>query len=364
MAEERWQTLVPPFFASLPKCELHVHLEGTLEPEAVRNLAERNGFEPPDIFDGDGNYKPFFNMEGFRDIHRKAITCVQTPEDIADIYLGYLERARCQGIMHAEISFNPQIYRRRNGERIPLTTILEGIQLGRELVTEMEAETNAQTRRVSVRMIMCFLRDRPIAEADTILTELLDSPFKSFVAGVGLEGNDKNHPPIKFKDVFARAKEAGLKTTMHCDINLDNSIKHIRQAVHDVGVDRIDHGLTCCPTSNFFVVPDFKRKDIMSLLNQGVLITINSDNPGFMGGYLTGNFYKMFAAGLSKEELIQAAMNSISMSWVSDQQKQQMSERLHLYIREYALIEGRDEDELRVELSTGQEEEGKVSPAT
>jgi len=244
-------------------------------------------------------------------------------------------------VQYAEVFFDPQAHA-ANG--IALGTILEGIHMAIGWMGALD---------ITVKMIMCFLRDQDIKQADSLLTELLGNPHSQFVVGVGLDSSEKDHPPDDFKALFKRAQDANLKTTMHCDIDQDDSIGHIKQALHDVHVDRIDHGtnivedkslvdevvvkkigFTCCPISNSWVVKDFKGKEIMDLLNKGVKVTINSDDPAFMGGYVTENIKKMLEKGINSRQIIEFQRNAINIAWVSEPDRKKMMTKLDNFLRE------------------------------
>jgi adenosine deaminase len=196
---------------------------------------------------------------------------------------------------------------------------------------------------------MCFLRDMDAQSAMDTLIEAL--PYKDWIAGVGLDSDERDNPPSKFSDVFARAKQEGWLVTCHCDIDQKNSIEHIRQALEDIGVNRIDHGtnivederlvqmvkekslgLTCCPVSNSVVTRDFKGKEILQLLRSGVNVTINSDDPAYFRGYVNENLMKMVnGTNISKEELLTLQKNAFEISWISAGKKEYFLRLLEKY---------------------------------
>ncbi|KAK6344396.1 hypothetical protein TWF696_008032 [Orbilia brochopaga] len=341
-----------PFFAKLPKCELHVHLEGTIWPVSAILLSGRNGIHIPipEVVNVTGplhlaTFKEIIELEDFHHIYYATTRLIQQATDYGDLYLEYLLHAQGQNIMHVEMSFDPHA-RGLDGARIPLDTILGGIEAaqGARMLLDLE---------ISASMIMCFSRGRPAEEADQILTELLRSSYRGFVVGVGLDSREKRYPAIEFKDVFARANEAGLKTAMHCDINEINSIGHIRQAIYDIGVDRIIHGLditidpslipevierkisfACCPFSYLVKVPGFKRLQIKQLLESGVLLSINSDYPGMYDWRLTDNFQLVGESTIPDSEIVKAARNSIATAWLPEIKKQEMFDKLDRYIND------------------------------
>ncbi|KAF3936751.1 hypothetical protein ABW19_dt0202085 [Dactylella cylindrospora] len=333
------------FIQRMPKVELHIHLEGALEPAMVRAFAARNGMDiPKGVFGPDGNYLPFDSLKTFLQVYYGAMTVLQKPVDFADLLVEYLHKARRQKVMYAEIFFDPQAHERRG---VSLETVLEGIDLG--------IRSMIGFRDIRAKMIMCFLRDADKNTAEHVFGELLKSRYRHHVIGVGLDSDEKCHPPIQFKDLFKAAKENGFKLTMHCDIDQFKSAEHIRQAIEDVGVDRIDHGtniverpelvkeikekdigLTCCPISNSFVVEDFKGPEIVGLLRENVKVCINSDDPAFMGGYITENLVKLLEVKLvdpvRKDEIVQTQVNAINMAWVTSLDKQHMRRALQRYV--------------------------------
>ncbi|KAF3919636.1 hypothetical protein ABW20_dc0104766 [Dactylellina cionopaga] len=340
----------------LPKCELHVHLEGTLTPDLVKKFGKRNGIDPlPDVFadPGQTRYKPFTNLLEFLDIYYKAMTVLITSTDFYDLMTAYLDKANSQNVMYAEIFFDPQAHLDRG---LDLQTILSGLE---------PAIFRSPHKKLLPRLIMCIVRDRALKEANDMLDSLIKCPplLKYPVVGIGLDSYEKCGPPLEFKSLFARAKKMNYHTTMHCDIDMDNSIEHIRNCLHDIGVDRLDHatniveddsliqeivrkniGITCCPKSNSYVVKDFKKKEIMKLLSRGVLLTINSDDPGFMDAWVSENLKKMAnEAGMTKDQLFQVQMNAIQISWATDNQKDNMRRTLAKYITKGEFQSGKHE---------------------
>ncbi|KAF3923556.1 hypothetical protein ABW20_dc0103729 [Dactylellina cionopaga] len=334
-------SLLQRFVEKIPKCELHVHLEGTLEPETLKRMANRHHMSCPDVFDETGDYyKPFKDLIGFLNIYYRALTVIRAEDDFAELIKAYLEKARSQNVQYAEIFFDPQAHLDRN---FSLETILRGVTKGIKQVEDIEA-----------KMIMCFVRDRPLAEANLMLKELLNLPdsLKSVVVGVGLDSYEKDHPPVDFQEIFEQARQHGFKTTMHCDILQDNSLVHIKQALYDVKVDRIDHGtniiedeilvkevvakkvgFTCCPVSNSFVVNNFEKTKIMHLLEAGAMVTINSDDPAFMNAYMTGNIEKMVdGAAMTMDQVVQTQKNAIDIAWVDENQRRLMMQKLTDYL--------------------------------
>jgi adenosine deaminase len=312
------------FIAEVPKCELHLHLEGTLEPDLKLALAERNGIDigQATVAEVEATYD-FDSLASFLAVYYPAMSVLVTAEDFADLAHAYLTTAAAQGVRHVEMFFDPQAH---TGRGVPFATVVGGYRQG---IVRARAETG-----ISAELIMCFLRDLSAEFAMATLLEAL--PHKDWIIGVGLDSDERGNPPSKFAAVFARAREEGFLLTMHCDIDQEGSVEHIRQALHDIGVDRIDHGtnivesedlvahvrargigLTCCPVSNRFVTADMKATEITQLLRGGVRVTVNSDDPAYFRGYVADNYEALAAeAGLDAAEVLQLARNSFEISWL------------------------------------------------
>ncbi|KIX07906.1 adenosine deaminase [Rhinocladiella mackenziei CBS 650.93] len=317
------------FIAEMPKAELHVHLEGCLTPTLARTLAERNNLPlPPSLssLDQSSGYS-FHDLATFLAVYYPNLAVLHTEADFRDLALAYLTKAHTQNIKHAELFFDPQAHTSRG---VPFPTVLRGYHLG--LLTAQ------RTLGISASLIMCFLRDQSAEYAMATLMEAL--PFKDAIMGVGLDSDERNNPPSKFSAVFQRASKEGFLVTCHCDIDQPNSISHIRQAIQEIQVDRIDHGtniveddsmveivrqkgigLTCCPVSNSVVTSDFKGKEIADLLRRGVKVTINSDDPAYFRAYANENMEKIAETDLTKKELIQLQRNAFNISWISSWRK-------------------------------------------
>ncbi|GAA2751411.1 adenosine deaminase [Amnibacterium kyonggiense] len=306
------------FVAGMPKTELHVHLEGTLERDLLLRLAARNGVDVP-IPEGG-----FTDLTSFLAQYYPAMRALVTEDDFFELAWAYLEKAASQHVVHAELFFDPQAH---TGRGVPFPTVLGGY---RRAILRAERELG-----VHADLILCFLRDLTAEHAMSTLMEAL--PFKAWIVGVGLDSDERGNPPAKFADVFARARAEGFQLTMHCDIDQPGSIEHIRSALLDIGVDRIDHGtnvvedpalvavlrergvgLTCCPISNGFVTDDMKAQEIAALLRSGVKVTVASDDPAYFGGYVTENLLALAAAAdLTRDELVQLQRNALEIAWLA-----------------------------------------------
>jgi adenosine deaminase len=309
----------------LPKAELHLHLEGTLEPETIFKLAERNHIRLPyaDVDDLASRYD-FNDLQSFLDLYYANLATLQTAEDFADMTSNYLARAAGAGVRHAEVFLDPQAHTSRG---VPLEVVLEGVG----------SVLDASQRRfgVSTGLIVSILRDHSAESAMSTLDAVLASGAD--VLGIGLDSAEVGHPPSKFIDVFAKARAAGLHTVAHA--GEEGPPSYVWEALDLLKVERIDHGirsleddelvrrladeqipLTVCPLSNvrLRVVPDISQHPLPAMLERGLLVTVNSDDPAYFGGYVDDN-YK--ALGLPAETLRTLAANSIQASFLSDAQK-------------------------------------------
>lgn len=317
------------FVQEIPKAELHVHLEGTLEPALKLKLAKRNKIQikQKTIEEVKESYQ-FNSLASFLSVYYAAMNVLQTQDDFYELTFSYLKKARKNGVKHVEMFFDPQAHTSRG---IPFSTVIEGIY---------QATIDARSLGIDAELIMCFLRDFSKESARKTLISL--QSFKSYVIGVGLDSDEHNNPPLKFISVFEKAVEEGFRITMHCDIDQVDSIEHIKQALEIIGVERIDHGtniienpdlinfvsrnkigLTVCPKSNSFIRPDMKGKEIKELLQKGVKISINSDDPAYFRGYISENYWILKQQyNLNQKQIIRLAKNSFETSWISKEQKQ------------------------------------------
>ncbi|MEU2036332.1 adenosine deaminase [Nocardia amamiensis] len=328
------------FVRGLPKAELHLHLEGTLEPELKFRLAQRNGIELPEksVDEVKQTYR-FHDLTSFLRVYYPAMGVLQRPEDFHDLAFDYLTRAHAQGVRHVEMFFDPQAH---TGRGVPFPAVVSGYR-----------SAIARARRmlgISAELILCFLRDHSAEYAMATLLEAL--PYKDWIIGVGLDSDERGNPPSKFDAVFQRARAEGFLLTMHCDIDQQNSIEHIRQALEDIEVDRLDHGtniveddrlvelakskgiaLTCCPVSNSFVTAQMKSDEIVGLLNRGLTVTVNSDDPAYFGAYAADNYLALAEqAGLEIDQLAELAKNSFRASWITPARQDQFLREIDAYV--------------------------------
>lgn len=311
------------FVTALPKAELHLHIEGTLEPELMFELGERNGIALPYASVADARMAlDFEDLQGFLDAYYAACAVLVTEQDFFDLTWAYLRRAQQDGVVHAEISFDPQSHTSRG---IAFDTVIDGI-------TAALARGERELGITSV-LIMCFLRHLP--ESDAIQTWRHAQPHVHRIAAVGLDSGEHGNPPEKFARVFALAREAGLRATAHA--GEEGPAAYVWGALDVLRVTRIDHGdaaaddpvlvqrlaregvpLTMCPLSNqrLQVIPDLRAHPLKTLLDAGVLVTVNSDDPAYFGGYLVDNYMAIAQAlELTRDELGQLARNSLTAAW-------------------------------------------------
>jgi adenosine deaminase len=312
------------FIAGLPKCELHVHIEGTLEPEMKFALAARNHIALPyrDVGELRAAYT-FTDLTSFLTIYYEGMKVLVGEQDFYDLMYAYLTKARSQNVLYAEIFFDPQAH---TGRGVAFDTVIRGLRRA-----QLDAE-----RLLGIRsqLIMCFLRDM---SAEFAMATLLESlPYKAWIVGVGLDSDERGNPPEKFAAVFARAQAEGYLLTMHCDVNQDDSVAHIWTCVDQIGVGRIDHGinsledptlcetiaarglaLTVCPISNAFVTDNSQFAGIGTMLDRGMRVTINSDDPAYFDGYMTENFALVQRElALGEDGLKQFSRNAFESAWL------------------------------------------------
>jgi adenosine deaminase len=327
------------FIRGVPKVELHVHIEGTLEPELKFALAERNRIALPyaDAAAMREGYA-FDDLPSFLACYYEGMGVLQTAEDFADLARAYLRRAHEQHVRYAEISFDPQAHTARG---VPFDVVLGGLR-----TALLEARRQFGLR---AQLVMCFLRD---LSADDAMATLVDSlRYRDWIVGVGLDSDERGNPPVKFADVFRRARAEGYQLTMHCDVDQQDSTEHIRQCLEVIGVDRIDHGvnaldddvlcaeierrgigLTCCPISNRYVTGSLKAQEIKQLLDRGVRVTVNSDDPAYFPGYVTDNLLALHeAVGLSVADVVQLQHHAIEIAWLPAAAKEELNTELDRY---------------------------------
>ncbi|MBC7266129.1 MAG: adenosine deaminase [Coriobacteriia bacterium] len=313
----------------LPKAELHVHLEGTLEPELALRIAERNALPAPfPSVDAARAAYHFENLQSFLDVYYTMTDVLRTEQDFYDLTWAYLTNAAIQNVRHVELFFDPQAHLSRG---IPFGIFIAGILLALE-----DAETQLG---VTSRLIMCFLRDQPVEDAARVLTTA--HLYRDRIAGVGLDSAEIGFPPRLFKDVFDQAAAYGMHRVAHA--GEEGPPAYIAEALDVLGAERIDHGVRCLedpalvdrlvrervpltvsPLSNvrLRVVPSLADHPLKRMLDAGLLVTVNSDDPAYFGGYLVDNYVETaLALGLTRDEIVTLAENSFTASFLSDEEK-------------------------------------------
>lgn len=317
------------FIAALPKAELHLHIEGSLEPELMFELAQRNGVAIPfaNVEEVRAAYA-FSNLQDFLDIYYQGMGVLITEQDFFDLTAAYLARAHADAVRHVEIFFDPQGHTARG---VAFETVVRGITRALDDTRERYGMTS--------KLIMCFLRHLSEADAEATLDEAL--PFLDRIDGVGLDSSENGHPPSKFERIFARARALGLNIVAHA--GEEGPPEYVVEALDLLNVDRIDHGnrsledpalvarlaargitLTVCPLSNLklCVVGDMTAHPLKTMLDAGLHATVNSDDPSYFGGYINANYLAVAdALDLSKADLVTLARNSFTGSFLDDAAK-------------------------------------------
>lgn len=313
----------------LPKAELHLHIEGTLEPELAFELAARNGVELPYADTGElRKAYQFEDLQSFLNLYYELMAVLRTERDFEDLANAYLARAAAQGVRHAEIFFDPQAHTKRGLE---LGTVVEGL---------WRALGNSEANHgISTRLIMCFLRDDSAESAMETLRAA--EPYLDRITGVGLDSAEVGHPPVKFREVYEAAAALGLRRVAHA--GEEGPPAYITEALDILGVERVDHGLRCmedpalverlvrdrvpltlCPLSNVRLrtVDVLADHPLPGMLDAGLMCTVNSDDPAYFGGYAGDNFDAVHQSlDLSEERLRELARNSFLASFLEDDEE-------------------------------------------
>jgi adenosine deaminase len=310
---------------TLPKAELHLHIEGTLEPELMFELARRNGVNLP-YADAEAVRRAyrFSNLQSFLDVYYRACSVLIHERDFYELTTAYLARARAQGVRHVEVFFDPQTHL---GRGVRLETVVGGI--GRALA-------EARQLGITSHLIMCFLRDLPVDDAMATLEQAL--AHRDVIVGVGLDSAEADNPPRKFRDVFERAIGAGFRAVAHA--GEEGPADYIWQALDLLGAERIDHGVRCledrrlvqrleadrvpltvCPFSNvkLRVVDTLEQHPLAKMLEHGLCATVNSDDPAYFGGYVGENLAGVAdALQLDDDAVLALARNSFEAAFLDD----------------------------------------------
>jgi adenine deaminase len=318
-----------PFIAGLPKAELHLHIEGSLEPEQMFEFARRNRVALPfaSVEEIKAAYD-FSNLQDFLDIYYAGADVLRTEDDFREMALAYFRRAAADSVRHAEIFFDPQTHTDRG---IPFQVVADGLLAGMD---EAERELG-----VTSKLILCFLRH--LDENAAFATLKAAEPWLDRIEGVGLDSSEVGHPPSKFERVFTAAGALGLKRVAHA--GEEGPPEYVWEALDLLKIDRMDHGnrsledpalirrlaaegmtLTVCPLSNhkLCVIDDMTKHPVPEMLKQGLHVTLNSDDPAYFGGYVNRNYEAMAEhAGVTREQLVQIAKNSFEGSFLPDEDK-------------------------------------------
>ena len=334
---------IETFVADLPKAELHLHIEGTLEPEMMLALAKRNKVTLPyeTVEDVRAAYE-FDNLQDFLDVYYLGMSVLVTERDFHDLTWAYLEKVHLQGVRHAEIFFDPQAHTERG---ISFETVLGGICAALDEAGKHLGMTS--------RLIMCFLRHLPEEAAFEALS--CACKHKGEIYAVGLDSSEKDFPPENFSRVFAEARSEGFVPVAHA--GEEGPAEYVETALDDLKVVRVDHGnraldnpalterlareqtpLTMCPLSNLRLkgIPNLESSPVKRALDAGLLVTVNSDDPSYFGGYVNDNYLGIYKAlNLAPEDLVKLAKNSFAASFIDDKAKQSGIDAVEAYVARF-----------------------------
>lgn len=341
--KNREAPMLERFVERLPKAELHIHLEGSLEPELMFELAERNGLRLPfKSVDEVRKAYDFVDLQSFLQIYYQGVRVLVTQRDFYELTLAYLKKAHSQTVRYSEMFFDPQAHTSRN---IAFDTVIGGIH---------DAMLHASQRfGIASKLVMCFLRDLSAEAAMATLLEAL--AFKEWIVAVGLDSAEVGHPPEKFAKVFDQARAEGLLTVAHA--GEEGPPEYIRQALDRLRVSRIDHGVRCledpeltarlaasgvpltvCPLSNvkLRVFETLEQHNLKQLLDRGLCVTVNSDDPAYFGGYLTENLLAVQKAlGLKRDDIECLAKNAFQAAFLRPDEKQNFLRELDHFFSGY-----------------------------
>ncbi len=326
------ETSFVDFICGIPKAELHLHIEGTFEPELMFEIAERNkvAIKYKSVEELKAAYN-FNNLQEFLDIYYSGANVLIEERDFYDLTWAYLLKIHSQNVVHTELFFDPQTHTSRG---IPFAKVIGGIRRA--------LEDGKQKLGISSRLILSFLRHLSEADAFQTLNEAL--PYKSWITAIGLDSSENGHPPSKFERVFAKARSEGFLTVAHA--GEEGPSEYVWEALNLLQVSRIDHGnrsledhtlieklveqrmpLTVCPLSNLKlrVVNDMTQHPLTEMLNKKMLATVNSDDPAYFGGYLNENYLAVAKAlNLTKDQIVQLVKNSFEASFLKEEEKLEM----------------------------------------
>ncbi len=346
-------TTMQSFIANLPKAELHLHIEGTLEPQTILNLAARNNIDFPfksvEAIKNALTNRPA-GLQGFLDHHYIAVSLLQTETDFYEVTYELLKSCRANNIVYAELFFDPQFHTARG---IPFEAVINGIEQGRR--------DGAEAFGVEANLIMCINRERSVESAFEMLTQA--RPYRDKIIGLGMDSYEENNPPHKFMDVYAQAREDSYRFTAHCDVDQTNSVQHIWECLDILKVERIDHGINTIDDPG--LVDEMKRRNICltpcpvrrgtdpgpqdvdrikTMYELGLLVTLNSDDPAeFDTGYLTNLLIEVQAAGgFTKADMVRFMQNAFEGSWLPRPDKEAYINTLLQYAADHGVSAGLD----------------------
>lgn len=332
------------FIEALPKAELHLHIEGSFEPELMFEIAERNQKKIPfrSVEEVKQAYK-FNNLQEFLDIYYAGANVLLKEQDFYDLTMAYLQKVKSENLVHTEVFFDPQTHTDRG---VPFDVVINGIH--------QALDDGRKELGISYRLIMSFLRHLDEASAFNTLQQA--RPYRSLIEGVGLDSSELGNPPSKFQRVFAAAADEGYKLVAHA--GEEGPAEYIYEALDLLKICRIDHGnrslddpqlvkrlvkesmaLTLCPLSNkaLQVVPDLSNHPVKTMMDQGMLVTINSDDPAYFGGYMNANYFAVAEAlDLSREDIAELARNAFRASWLSNEEKEMRIREVDLCLDTHA----------------------------
>jgi adenosine deaminase len=327
------------FIAGLPKAELHLHIEGTFEPELMFELARRNNrkLKYRSVEELKAAYQ-FNNLQEFLDIYYSGADVLIEEQDFYDLTWAYLLKIHSQNVLHTEIFFDPQTHTSRG---VPFHKVISGIHHA--------LEDGRRELGISSKLILSLLRHHSEDSAFEVFHEALK--YKTWITGIGLDSSEKGHPPSKFERIFAKARQEGFLTVAHA--GEEGPPEYVWEALNLLHVSRIDHGnrsmedpslvqelvkrkmpLTVCPLSNLKlkVVHDMKKHPLTEMLEKGMMATVNSDDPAYFGGYVNDNYLAVaIELNLTREQLVQLAKNSFTASFLEEETKQQMIEKVEKF---------------------------------
>ena len=329
------------FIRNMPKAELHVHIEGTLEPEQRLAFARRNGIAVPheNASALAGSYS-FHDLSSFLALYYDGLEVLVREQDFFELTYAYLERMHSHNVIYTEMHFDPQAHTVRG---VSFDTVIQGIR---------RAQVQARNKfGVRSHLILGINRDKSVASGLEALDQAL--PYKQWIVGLGLDSEEQGNPPVKFREVYERARAEGYRLTAHCDVDQHHSVEHIWQCLEVLGVERIDHGvnvlddpgleeeirrrqmcLTVCPTST----PDYpiprRAAQLEELLARGIRVTANTDDPAYMLSYYMSDILTntQKAVSFSKDQMVALTRNAFESAWIEPEEKEAYLDTLGAYV--------------------------------